>query len=60
MSADRKPLPVGTEIEYCDHRAVVVRDTGGASLEVECEGARYNWYWKFQGTECRVTKEVTE
>jgi hypothetical protein len=50
-----RPLPAGTQIEYCGIRATVVRDNGGASVQVEVAGeGRMSWWWKFQGEECKV------
>jgi len=50
-----RPLPAGSQIEYCDIRASIIRDDGGSSVEVEIPGeGRMSWYWQFQGDECKI------
>lgn len=52
-----RPLRKGTLIDYCGHRAVVFRDTGGPQLTVEIEGIYMSWDWSFEGIDCTVVSE---
>lgn len=56
-----RPLPAGSQIDYCDIRASIIRDDGGSSVEVEIPGeGRMSWYWKFQGEECKIIQPNAE
>jgi len=34
--------------------AEVVHDDGGDKIRVKCDGLTQNWYWKFEGVECKI------
>ena len=52
----RRALRAGTQIEYCEMPATVLKDTGGERIEVACEGHRQDWYWTFEGVSCVVVE----
>lgn len=50
----RPILPPKSIIEYADIQAEVVKDYGGATLEVIADGVRQDFYWHLDGETCRV------
>lgn len=52
---ERQPLPQGAVIEFCEERAVVMRDPGGEGrLSVNVGEYEDRWWWTFEGVSCSV------
>lgn len=60
-ATNRQPLAKGTQIEYCEMNAIVVKDDGGDRIVVNCEGSIQRWWWTFEEKSCElVSQELTQ
>lgn len=49
----RIPFNPEDVIEYCGERAIVVSDDGGSRIRVIVDDIFQNWYFEFEGEQCK-------